>query len=139
MDQVYCTKKSLYIEMEICETSLEKIIEQKLSISSIKKLQSIIHQLFRGVSYLHSCHITHGNITSGNVLLKNLNSNQIRVMLTGFSHFRCYNLESNLIKNPENYLDLQLEMEHDAAYEDSERRKDMTHIGLILSNLYMNA
>lgn len=91
IDRVFCTANSLYIAMELHEASLENIMQYSNSLlDSYTKVLKLVHQIIRGLSYLHSFRITHGNLSPAHLLLRNFMSDHPKVVLAGFSRARCF-------------------------------------------------
>ncbi|KAL3870158.1 hypothetical protein ACJMK2_038240 [Sinanodonta woodiana] len=75
----------VYIALELCEGNLQDYVEDKLS--KIQKLEPIelIHQMMKGLVYLHSFGIVHRDLKPHNILISRPGAQgEVRVLISDF-------------------------------------------------------
>lgn len=91
----YCsevTDKFLYIALELCNTSLDVIVEKKKHVNSRKmemiyeKFDAIncLNEIVKGVDYLHSLKIVHRDLKPQNILVSLTNKGEVRAIISDF-------------------------------------------------------
>ncbi|XBW35303.1 hypothetical protein QEN19_000870 [Hanseniaspora menglaensis] len=91
----YCsevTDKFLYIALELCNTSLDVIVERKKHMNS-RKMEMVYdrfdaidcnRQIVKGVDYLHSLKIVHRDLKPQNILVSLTNNGEVRTIISDF-------------------------------------------------------
>jgi serine/threonine protein kinase len=86
IDQGANTDWKLYLVQEYCNASLQDALRNKLLVKQETKtpdldlILSVLMDIARGMIYIHSKNIIHGDLTPGNVLLKQEASSPIGVV-----------------------------------------------------------
>ncbi|XP_036140373.1 eukaryotic translation initiation factor 2-alpha kinase 1 isoform X2 [Monomorium pharaonis] len=89
-NQAICTYTSdknqsyyiLYIQMALCEQTLEQWLRGKISITPEPMVRTIFQQILNGVDYIHSQKIVHHDIKPSNIFIST--SGQLRIQLGDF-------------------------------------------------------
>lgn len=91
--------KFLYIALELCNASLEDVIEKKIDLGSIElEHKDILYQIANGVFHLHSLKIVHRDIKPQNILAvvkntKDSKNDYVRFLISDFG--LCKRLEAD--------------------------------------------
>lgn len=90
-EQIY-----LYIQMELCDIDLSKLLSQFSYSERTEYIHSIFKQILYGVRYLHSNGIIHRDLKPSNILIK-LNDDDIVVKITDFGCAKMINSTKSLM------------------------------------------
>ncbi|KAL6266287.1 hypothetical protein P5V15_003145 [Pogonomyrmex californicus] len=83
----YATNKNrqyltLYIQMALCEQTLEQWLRHKINVTSEPMIRAIFQQILCGVDYMHSREIVHHDIKPSNIFIST--SGQLQIQLGDF-------------------------------------------------------
>lgn len=117
-----------YIIMELCEFSLDKIINEKKG--DIKELKEIIEQLNNALKIMQDNGIIHQNIKPENILIKKSENNKNIYKLTDYRLLKIFK-ENN---NKETFEYIAPEIRNNLN--DSKLKVDLWSIGIIIHKLY---
>ena len=117
-----------YIIMELCEFSLDKIINEKKG--DIKELKEIIEQLNNALKIMQDNGIIHQNIKPENILIKKSENNKNIYKLTDYRLLKIFK-ENN---NKETFEYIAPEIRNNLN--DSKLKVDLWSIGIIIRKLY---
>lgn len=81
--QTSMSEKFLYIALELCQGSLEDLIEKQLKISQKIEANDLLYQLTHGLHYLHNLKIVHRDLKPQNILIGD-NLKEIRLLISDF-------------------------------------------------------
>ena len=132
---------NLYVQMELCDLSLEKYLNREINISKSKK---IFNQLIDGLEYIHKNNIIHRDIKPKNIFLKENNEDFIiKIGDFGLSkNFNCILPKINSIIVKENITNeigtTTYASPEQLGSNSYDYRTDIFSLGIILYELFTN-
>ncbi|KAL3837646.1 hypothetical protein ACJMK2_022992 [Sinanodonta woodiana] len=81
-------KDFIYIASELCVGNLEQYVQGKFGNAIKLEPKELLHQIMKGLYYLHSLGIAHGNIKPDHILISRPIAGVVRILISSFAHSR---------------------------------------------------
>jgi len=136
-NKIICMNKkkmttTLYIQMQLCDGTLRNYLEKRNYDNkeiNMKESMNIIHQLIKGIHYLHSKNIVHRDLNPNNIFIHN-NNNKLTIKIGDFGLAKDLD-DSNINNKMSNSYGLELYISPEQKKGQYSKKSDIYSLGII--------